>query len=947
MRKARSMLSSGRRRGASLRESLLRVSVGTLVTVIVLGPFTLAGAAEPACSDLLAKDWVSITVPDFPSGGQSITKFVVSPTDPRLLYVTNGHSVLSSRDGGCSFRESFNIEEADLSYDTEGAVIKDLHLGSKDAQRAYLAIEATRVIKPAEGLLPVEQKLGPAPHVLVTTDGGAAWREGDQGLGEAFGSPLSLASTPDSQNIYLLVDEAETTAPGGAVTVKTPQRLYGSNDGGASWTQRSQFGSDVGVEPGAPSQGPFMDRLLSDPVLANDLLLFGSDGLYYSADGGRTVNEALALSQAPVAALDVFRRPDDTEPPRLNTGEPMSGTVIGYQEGAPQGFYSATGPVGLQVFPEIATVRSVAIGNIEVEPFARFAIATSAGDVYYRHPEAADPMDISVAGRALADLEAVRYKDADIIYARTLTTIERRVAPPPPPPPDPFDPKQPEFDLDEVDIPFGVLDELEDPKLTPPETEVALEPRETLTVDHLLLLPGSRKVDVVYLMDVSASMGDELNGLVQSAERIRKSLSEKKIDAHFGLGIFRSYGSALTYERLLNIEPPGPRLANALNSLEPGGGGPQKTHLAGLYQLATGAGQDDGGAFIAAGQQMDFREDALRIVVHGTDEAFVDERPSPTFAEAASALRGLRAHQVGLSYENESNPLGITSGSPTEDLRKMASATDAVAPPEGADCGGGNLIPYGAPLVCVIPSAEAEGLKDSIGTAIVKLVLALEDKRTVSLEVTGATEGVLLGTTPETHNLVDFKEPTGLPFATTVTCPEALVGETHEMTLTAKARGVVLGSATLTVVCEDPINFVPPTRQLPVAGAAVFPPISRPPPPPQAPQAQSPVQQIQAQTQSQSQAQAQAGLVTQRQSQPQVAAVKVMKPSANLSKVGDGGGDDLSFSSYEKKKHGSLPPYLGTYVAAAAMGTAFGLVTRVRVRRALVRGGTRGSRPRI
>lgn len=898
-----------------------RVLCSVLTGAIILGPFALAGAAEPDCSDLTPKEWVTIPVPAFPSGDQAITDYAVSPTDPRLLFVTNGRSVLSSTDGGCSFEQSFDIETADLSYETDGASIKDLHLGSTDGTRAYLVLEARNVVAVAT----VTQDLGPVPRVLVTTDGGATWEEGDGGLEEAAGSPLSLASTPDSQKIYLLVDENEVKH-GDLLNLKTPQRLYVSTDGGLSWAVQNQFGSDVAVEPGLPSEGPFMERIQSDPVVENALWLFGRDGLLRSADGGETM---VVFDPDPFAALDIIRDPLDFD------GTAPSPVLIAYREGVPTGLYS---PDGVNVTPiqEIDAVRSVALARP-----GRFAFATTQGDVYYRHRETPDPIDISVGGRSLTALESVTYQGSDIIYARTLTTLLRRVAPPPPVPETWEPPPLPVSVQDPVEI-FPSLATIEKPRFEPDRTEVVLEPGETRDVEHHLLLPGSRKVDVVYLMDVSSSMGEELNGLRQSASRINRELSEQKIDAHFGLGIFRAYGSAVTYERLLNVTAPGPELAGALNSLAPSGGGPNKTHLASLYQLATGAGQTDaGGAFIAANQQMDFREDALRIVVHGTDEAFVDRPPSPSFASAAGALTSIRAHQVGLAYENEFDPLATTSGSPTEDLQEMARATDAIAPAGGVDCGGGVVIPAGASMVCVIASAQADDLTDSIGTAIVRLVLGLEDKRNIGLEVTGDTEA-LVGVTPEVHKLVDFKEKHALPFTTTVRCRGSSRG-THDMTLTAVARGVELASAELSVVCSP---FLPPAPELaPPAAALLVPPPGRPPPPPQPMQVQSPVQQVQAQTQSQSQAQAQVGLVAQRQAQPQVAAVKVMKPSANLSRVGAEGSDDLAFSRYSSKKHGNLPPYLGSYIAAAALGGAFGALVRVRARRVYVTART-GSRRR-
>jgi hypothetical protein len=84
--------------------------------------------------------------------------------------------------------------------------------------------------------------------------------------------------------------------------------------------------------------------------------------------------------------------------------------------------------------------------------------------------------------------------------------------------------------------------------------------------------------------------------------------------------------------------------------------------------------------------------------------------PGPSFAQTVAALNALDAPRV----------LGISSGPDgVADLQSIATATNALAPPGGADCDGDGIpdIPEGEPLVCQIASSG-----EGIGKAVVKVV---------------------------------------------------------------------------------------------------------------------------------------------------------------------------------------------------------------------------------
>lgn len=912
------------RRGSAIVDRSLRGVVMLLTLGLVLGPFALPSAGAAPCSVMAPEEWVSINVPAFSEGDPTITDYAVSPTNPRLLHVTNGKAVQSSTDGGCTFRETFSIGSANLSYSTHRADIRDLVLGSDDAQTVYLAIEAWEKTPTVPGVL--ERDLAAQPHVVATDDGGSSWREADGGLQDVFGAPLALAASPGTNTVYLLVDESEfrerVDVPPVQVDVRAfgPQRLYASEGGPGAWERRQDLGPS-GVEPVSARNENRFEAVTTDPVDGAIVMAYGSGGLLYSEDGGSNAATPLALQNIPIGAVELLRKEEFPAP-----------TMLAFAQNEWRGFY-APGDVAVPgqgpLFQNI-DVNGVMHSAALAQGKGRFAAATVQGDVYYYFlAESAEPIDISAPDRGIFDLQAVRDGDSDIIYGRTERTLERRVRPPAPQPPEPPGPDEipPVPPRPPVKLPANI--KLDEPELRPDFQEVVLEPGETRELEYQLLLPGTRKIDIAFLVDTTTTMRDHINGLVASMERIIKELAKEGIQGHFGVAEFRHYDS-VPYNRFCDIQPPGPDLEDCFDRLPASGGSHKETQLAAMYQAATGHGQNGpGSAFIYPNQEMNFRPDALPVVVIGTDEEFTKGPPHPTFDDTAAALNRVRARQIGLAYEVTDERFPNASPPPGPDLRRMAIMTEAFAAEEvHCDDDGQPDIPVNGPLVCEIPPSQND-LASNIGEAIVATVKALTDFRRVELEVGGDTAAVL-DVLPEVYPAIDFKLRQGLFFNVIARCPP--VGESqHDVDLVATARDVPIASAGLRVICRSaPVaaDDAPPTVVVAV------------PPPPRPPQLhgpaqpiQNPVTQAQAQTQAQSQAQAQAGLVTQRQSQPQVAAVKVMKPSANLARAGGEGGDDLSFTRYESKKHGGFPPYLGSYVVAAAMGTAFGLLVRVRVRR--------------
>ncbi|MGH2753165.1 MAG: WD40/YVTN/BNR-like repeat-containing protein, partial [Actinomycetota bacterium] len=546
--------------------SAVRVTVIALTVGLIAGPFAPVGSAS-ACASLEPKDWVTIPVPDFPAGNQVIADLDVSYTDPSLLFVTNGYSVLSSTDGGCSFREAFNLASFEADFDVATAAIADLHLASNDGRRVYLAVKALERVKKPElpdlglGDLPPVDLPMEKPHVIVSSDGGQSWTLSDTGLEDAYGPPLSIVSTPDSESAYLLVDQGEVKTDAGP-RIFTPQKLYASTSGGSSWAEMQVFGDPAGVDANGDDaeDGRLYAGLESDPADPKTLWAFGPNGLQKSIDGGASFvppSFADALSSLTgVSGVETYRGPKGpTE-------------VLAFPTGQSLVLYSNNGGTTFVAHPEPGPIESAALAD-----GVRFAAATTTGEAYYHFPTVGEPIDISLQG-SISGLEAVLSGEKDLIYGHTVNAVVRRVAPDPPPGPVWEFPLPEVFDSDSG--PFPDIDDhckLPPALLLPADREVVLEPGESETLSYRTAIPGVIQADVAFLSDVSGSMAEEIAGLKNSMEGIVLALDEAGICLWGGVAQYRDYSSSLPYQRLSDIQPPGSdAFKDAFGQLIAGGG---------------------------------------------------------------------------------------------------------------------------------------------------------------------------------------------------------------------------------------------------------------------------------------------------------------------------------------------------------------------------------------
>ena len=236
----------------------------------------------------------------------------------------------------------------------------------------------------------------------------------------------------------------------------------------------------------------------------------------------------------------------------------------------------------------------------------------------------------------------------------------------------------------------------------PPNVDecVELPPREPPAFVDVGFVARISAADVLFLIDVTGSMGDEI-------ERIRRTLRDTLIpamvetipDVQLSVASFGDFG-IVPYgserDRPFVLEQPSTSNADAVQNavvrlrMGNGGDGPE-SQVEALWQTATGLGR---GVHVAPRRCPEdtvgypcFRSDGSRIVLLFTDAEFHNGpgdtevyrageiTPSPaTYREAVAALNGIGAKVLGLFSG------GFGADDAHEDLKSVARETGAVTP---------------------------------------------------------------------------------------------------------------------------------------------------------------------------------------------------------------------------------------------------------------------------
>jgi len=242
------------------------------------------------------KTWAHMGLADT----NTISRIVVHPTDPDIVYVAAGghewtknaeRGVFKTTDGGKSWTKSLYVNDETGAY--------DLVMDPRASDTLYAAMwQRTR----KKWNDPRNDASSAGSGVYKTTDGGATWTPVNSGLPEArwrgrIGLDLCRAR-PDT--LYALVDNYEVSRPPTAEELADPYGIpssgfikgatvYRSDDAGAHWTQVSGLTPQqkTYLERHSGTYGWVFGQIRVDPNDPETSYIMGVP-LSVSADGGRT-----------------------------------------------------------------------------------------------------------------------------------------------------------------------------------------------------------------------------------------------------------------------------------------------------------------------------------------------------------------------------------------------------------------------------------------------------------------------------------------------------------------------------------------------------------------------------------------------------------------------------------------------------------------------------------
>ena len=861
---------------------LINLLVAVSVVVVATAPFT-ASAAVPCGSK--SGHWTVVGGPRF-QGSASITSLAVDPQAPDRVFTSNGRQIMRSADYGCHWKPAFDTtKEATLDDPTGGdSVVKAMGMSERGGVPLYVL---------------VEQHIGPAtrPRVFVGRNGGTQFDIADTGL-PPTGVPELLRVAPSAPSTaYVVIDVAGVS-----------DAIYATTDSGNTWSLRGVSPSNAGA-----------NDLKVDPSRPSDLWLGGGDGLYHSTDGGTSFTPVDEFTGQSVGPIDVFHRGGKA---RILAFSPTAGSAqISENGGNTWLVVGVPGPA-----------QSIAHGSI-----ADSVLIATNSSVYAFAPTVLNWVDLNPPVNGIKNLTA-DVGTATSFFGHTAGQIAIYQGPVA---------RNLKIPKEIIEIPdISLLDQAPPDiagrsRLTPATTKVRIPAGKSKTVPYDLGVPRTlTPLDVVFVVDTSSSMTQVIQEAAEALGDIYNGLATSGAAVEFGLVEYRSYPTDVpprpetdnyVYQRVLDVGASAGQMAEGIRGLVAAGGGIYDAQLEALWQLANGDGRDvwppgPSSRDVPPGLQMNFRQKALRVVLHVGDEPFGRETSSedsdnnitrpegqvarpdiPEFDAVAAALSAKDIKHLGLSLYPDATP----------DLRDMARATNAFAPTGGVDCDrdGAVDVPAGDPLVCVLRQDEITNA--NMTPAIVELVEAIRTKSAVRLDVQGPRDEVVRAVTPNSYSGVLLQADNSLEFEVMYHCPRSLQGKSTTLELTPKGLLGTAPTATTTVICgaiaeED--KPLPPIRFDQVLTLLPLIPIAPPPPPVSTSSA----------TQAQAQAQANAAFAAQEQQQPQVAMVHQVHAEAKAALARE---EEYSFTSLRKDE---IPAYVPLGAATILMSTAFGVAMTLR-----------------
>ena len=897
--------------------ALVLLMLGLSIPMAVQAQIPLTGRqaaldAEARCADqsevlnvvdvarqAISGRWVTIAGPTFgrkPGEPRDpIVAHAVDPRDPMRQYASDGRSIQRTVDGGCTWSEVRRVPPSNpnISINETGLADAVLQIGVTETgdSPGHVWVLAG----------PLEDSISPI-RVFVSPDGGETWQTRSTGLPAVHTRTDTGSVSTDvgvnrpSAVLALAPSDPDTAYIGLSSAAEGDGPVYATEDGGRSWIRRTIVGASVGVpgritemvvDPGDPASvwmlgGAGGELLQSSDRGANWIAPslgpaggdVRADGLHVSRSGGSLHVQVLGSSGFEEHAT-LYRSRDGRTFIPSNLVEPIRGDAMASQGGRPGELVLSTDRPDQVLALDLASPTGTAFRNI-----------SSLGLGHARAPQ---------SDRTAEPVHWFRRYDG---LAAFVPGPVRGVVPPP-----------------VKALPGRLFDAVTGTRgrgervpgtLTPDPLELQLDPEGAAAVDYLLELPPlPTPVDIWFLMDTSGSMGGAIEGLQLGIDRIIEELKGAGLDAWFGLAEYK--GENYRYQRLADIAPPGKSFEAGLRRLYASGGG-EETQYTSLYQTATGVGQEDVG--IQAGRGASFRPEALKIVVHASDEPFGNVPDGPTAQDAIVALNAKGIFHVGLDLSAGAE--GISTAPPTnnvkEDMDEIARATGTFAPPEGVDCNGDGAIDLqaGEPLTCPIIRGQDNV---EISEAIISAVRAVRDETAVGLAVEDAG-GIGVSVKDPLRVPVNVKVANRLPFQVEFSCPREMTGEVATVKLLAAVRGVASAPATAKIACGTPPVVAPAAVPGPLPPLVPF--IATPPQ--LVPELEPAISPLNQPSPSQVAApSAQPGLATQP------GEVATAKQHSGRPGPPEGAGRDQS-----EDRRGAPAGTVGTLAAGAAMAVAFG-----------------------
>ena len=761
--------------------------------------------------------WQSIK-PNFSAGGSHIVQALAVPYVPDRMYATNGSVVMQTDNDGCTW----HAPTPAVTGGTLGlpapppldGVLKTLI--SSDAQIVAIAAPSSAT---SSDLLYIgwneRSSVGNKPHVTIV---GKTVKELDGLPNRGTIGKFDLAASDTSPTTAYVVIDGELGGQGG---------VY-STTNNAPWTQANSSETTSTLR-----------NIRVDPVASTVVYGLGPGGLVMSQDGAHDFQ-----TRHPGSDFNSFDAAGGSGGSMLVAGHASSKSFDRSNDlGNSWTRYRA--PTNARYVAQQPILDNVTMSEGSHVYLETKGVVSEAKNI---SPRAASLTSLQFTAPS-ANGYAIVANNGSSILRRTMGLDNLVIKP--------ANPGQPVTLL-----PHGVPKQFPS-TLTPDKTKVSLPPGGHRDVSYRLLLPRTPSpVDVMFLVDTTASTDKTINGLKQDLADIVNDVATTGLNAQFGLADFKDYspridnigdGELGDYPYRLDrpIGPADAALRAALNKLKArGGGDPAESQLTALYQSTTGVGQHYPGKktyikYLSPGDSAGYRPEALKLAVLATDERFHKERSylTPSWPATIAALRGHGVHPIGLAVQTVDDQ-GVKHGFHSYKVeQQLATDSGSIAPTGGVDCNGDLVpdVPAGAPFVCKVPVTVTNGVKIGnivvkdthvlpvkLASAITQAAETLPDMRTVGLQFSGAPANIARIVRPTPLPQVNLKNDNALGFTVRYSCPTTHQAHSYKLHVNAAAGARVVASAPMTVGCgavrSAPHHTPPPVLLAAPAAAAAAPP---------------------------------------------------------------------------------------------------------------------------